>query len=177
VRAVVSDCQGVSRPYTGAVLSTNPSDGRRHGGFQYTYGVLQARVYIPRAGSRIADWPAVMTLGQSWPEDGEDDILENVQGTACAHFHSPLNVFAGLGGCDRYLRPGWHTVASDWEPGSVTWYYDGVKIAHVTQGVTSAPMYLVLVDTVSAKAPAIARPSAMRVQYVRVWQHAKPTSQ
>jgi beta-glucanase (GH16 family) len=174
VTASSSMCEGVQRPYTGALLSTNPDDRRIPGGFQYTYGAVQARVYIPPAGVNLADWPAVITLGQHWPEDGEDDILENLEGTACSHFHSPLNVFEGLGTCDEYLTPGWHTVASDWEPGSVTWYYDGAEIGKVTEGVTSAPMYLVIVNTVSVKGQAVTKPDTMRVAYVRVWQHPQP---
>jgi beta-glucanase (GH16 family) len=176
VTAVPSSCQGEQRPYTGAVLSTNPFDGRSSGGFEYTYGALEARVYVPRSGSVIADWPAVIALGRVWPQDGEDDVLENLEGTVCSHFHSPGYAPGGpLGGCDKFLKPGWHTVSSDWEPGSVTWYYDGAEIAHITQGVTSAPMYLVLVNTVSSKAePGVSRPDAMRVAYVRVWQHPTP---
>ena len=135
---------------------------------------MKARVYIPPAGVEIANWPTVMTLGQEWPQDGEDDILESLEGTVCAHFHSLVNVDAGLGACDRYLTPGWHTVASDWEAGSVTWYYDGAEVGRITEGVTSAPMYLVIVNTVSEKGPAVTRPATMRVAYVRVWQHPTP---
>jgi beta-glucanase (GH16 family) len=177
VTAVSSHCQGEQRPYTGALLSTNPYDGRKSGGFEYTYGALEAKVYVPPAGALIADWPAVITLGHVWPQDGEDDILENLEGTICSHFHSPGFEPGGpLGGCDKYLRPGWHLFSSDWEPGSVTWYYDGAEIAHITEGVTSAPMYLVLVNTVSVKGQAVSRPDAMRVAYVRVWQHPTPSS-
>jgi beta-glucanase (GH16 family) len=169
VTATPSQCRGGRRPYTGAVLSTNPHDGRSSGGFSYTYGALQARVYVPNSGSLVANWPAVITLGQVWPRDGEDDILENLGGVICSHFHSPGYAPGGtLGRCDPGFTPGWHTVAANWEPGSITWYYDGVEIAHFTKGVTSAPMYIVLVNTVSAKSLNVARPATMRVDYVRV---------
>lgn len=174
VTEISSTCKGVQRPYTGAVLSTNPRYRGSGDGFQYTYGALQARVDVPRSGLEVANWPAVLTLGQDWPRDGENDILESLEGTVCAHFHSLVNVNPGLGTCDRYMTPGWHTIASDWEPGSVTWYYDGAEIGRITEGVTAAPMYIVIVNTVSVKGPAVTRPDTMRVAYVRVWQH--PTS-
>ncbi len=173
VTSQYSRCKGISRVFSGAVLSTNPEDGRRYGGFQYRYGLVQARVYVPGSGSTVADWPAIITLGQHWPVDGEDDVMENLEGAVCSHFHSPGNAPGGdLGGCDPFFGPGWHTVSANWEPGSVSWYYDGIEIAHITHGVTSAPMYLVLVNSVSSKAPGIARASTMRVSYVRVWQEA-----
>jgi beta-glucanase (GH16 family) len=174
VTATASRCERKTRPYTGAVLMTDPKDGRRSGGFTYRYGALQALVYIPADGQAIADWPAVLTLGQHWPTDGEDDVMENLGGIVCAHFHSPGFAPGGpLGACDPGFRPGWHTVSSNWEPGQVTWYYDGIQIAHITEGVTSQPMYLVLVNTVSGKSLAVAKPDVERVAYVRVWQEAK----
>lgn len=166
VSAVSSTCGGATRPDTGALVSTNPDDGRSTPGFQYRYGVLQARVYLPRAvNGGIADWPAVWSDGQSWPADGEDDVLEGLRGEACWHFHDPLG---GPGGCSARLKPGWHIFASDWQPGSVTYYYDGARVGRISTGITSSPMYLILDDTVAAGEAATV--SAMRVSYVRVWQ-------
>lgn len=171
-----SSCANKTRPYTGAVLSTNPRDGRAAGGFAYRYGVLEAKVYVPAAAnSEIADWPGVIALGQVWPRDGEDDVMENLDGVVCSHFHSPGYAPGGnLGGCDPGFTPGWHVVSSDWKPGSASWYYDGIQIAHANKGITSSPMYIVLVNTVSKKAPQVDRPDAMRVAYVRVWQRRAP---
>jgi hypothetical protein len=176
VTADPSRCLGERRAYTGAIVTTNPA-GRGADGFQYRYGAMQARVFIPRKGGLIANWPTVMTLGQVWPKDGEDDVLEGLNGVDCLHFHSPGFAPGGtLGGCDPGIRPGWHTIASNWEPGSVTWYYDGVEVDRVNQGVTSAPMYLVLLNTVSQKGRDVSRPDTLRVAYVRVWQHPKPVT-
>lgn len=171
VTHVTSSCAGVIHPYTGAIASTNPDDGRKSGGFQYRYGVFEAKVYVPGKGGRLANWPAIATFGQVWPRDGEDDILEVVDGSACFHFHSPAYAAAGhLGGCDATLTAGWHTFASDWQPGSVTYYYDGAEVGRITKGVTSAPMYIVIVNTVSKKTPWVDQADALRVAYVRVWQ-------
>lgn len=175
VSHVRSFCSHQSRPFTGAVLSSNPRDGRAHGGFQYRYGLLEAKVFVPATpNSKIADWPGVIALGQVWPRDGEDDVMENLGGLVCSHFHSPGYAPGGnLGGCDPGFTPGWHVVSSVWEPGSASWYYDGIEVAHADHGITSAPMYLVLVNTVSNKALQVAMPDAMRVAYVRVWQRAR----
>jgi beta-glucanase (GH16 family) len=165
VTATPSTCGGETRPYTGSLVSTNPDDGAG-GGFQFTYGVVEARVYLPADGNQIANWPAIWTDGQVWPQDGEDDLLEGLGGQACYHFHDPLG---GPGNCDTSIAPGWHTFASDWQPGSVTYYYDGVNVGSITTGITSSPMYLILNNTVSPYSPNDSEADSMQVQYVRVW--------
>jgi beta-glucanase (GH16 family) len=168
VTAEPSTCGGATEPYTGALVTTNPDDGRASGGFQYTYGVLEARVYIPADGALIADWPAVWADGQSWPTDGEDDLLEGLGGSACSSLHGPL----GLTNACEHLTPGWHTFASDWEPGSVTYYYDGLAVFRFATDITSAPMFIVLDNSVrSIQGANITEADSMQVQYVRVWQH------
>lgn len=158
---------------TGAVLSTNPHDGRASGGFSYRYGLIEAKVWIPGKGRTAWDWPTIMTLGQSWPKDGEDDLLESLSGVICVHFHSPGFTGGANGVCDSGITPGWHTVAADWEPGSVTWYYDGVAVDRTTQGVTSDPMYVVLLNTASSHWASLSRADSLQVAYVRVWQHPR----
>ena len=162
-----STCGGVSYPYTGALVSTNPAEFRAGGGFQYTYGALEVRAYVPPDGTLLADWPGVWADGQSWPADGEDDLMEGLFGQACATFHNLLGVTRL---CDKTLAPGWHTFASDWEPGSITYYYDGVSIGTVTTGVTSDPMFIILDNTVHTNEANVTEPAVMQVQYVRVWQ-------
>jgi beta-glucanase (GH16 family) len=168
VTAAASRCGGVTRPYTGAMVTTNPADGRAGSGFQYTYGVLQARVYIPADGAQIADWPAVWTDGQSWPADGEDDLMEGLDGAACFHFHDSQG---HPGNCVHRLTSGWHTFASYWRPGVVTYYYDGARVGEIATGITAAPMYIAIENTVSPSGGDVTAADSMRVQYVRVWQH------
>ena len=163
-----SVCQGQAEPYTGALVSTNPDDGRANGGFQYTYGVLEARAYVPASTSLIQNWPAVWADGQNWPVDGEDDLMEGLGGQACYHFHSPLGA---PGECDDTVTPGWHTFASDWEPGMVTYYYDGNRVGSIATGITASPMYIIIDNTVSVDNLGISGPGTLKVAYVRVWQH------
>ena len=161
---------GISDPvYATGLVSTQ-------GKFSFTYGFIEARVWLPaEAGDpgEAANWPGVWADGQSWPEDGEIDIAEGLHGEVCAHFHGPADP-TGLGaggrtGCpDGNYAGGWHTFAANWEPGIVTYYYDGVDIGSVTSGITSAPMFLVL--SYVAGSP-LQVPDTMRVDYMRVWQH------
>jgi beta-glucanase (GH16 family) len=170
VSAERSRCDGRSLPYSGALVSTNPLDGRQGGGFEYTYGVVQARMYIPGAYGKITNWPALWTDGHDWPYDGEDDVMEGIGGEACFHFHSLHHAPHGPGGCVTDLQPGWHTFASDWQPGEVSYYYDGYLVGTVTVGVTGKPMFIVITNTVWKDEPDLTMPAALRVDYVRVWQ-------
>lgn len=168
VTHTASTCKGVTEPWTGSVVTTNPT-GRTSGGFQYKYGVAEARIYLPADGTGVANWPAFWSNGQSWPTDGENDILESMGNQVCSTFHDPLgapHVCLNTGA----ITPGWHTFGANWQPGSVTYYYDGKDVGTVTLGVTSAPMYLVLDNTVDSTGYTNNVADSMQVQYVRVWQ-------
>jgi beta-glucanase (GH16 family) len=158
--AKAENCGGVTRPYASGIVTTN-------GKFSFTYGYMEARIWLPGSGN-IADWPAFWAVGQNWPTDGEIDVLEGLGGQACAHFHNSAGQ-RGLcvGGT---FTGGWHTFAANWQPGSITCYYDGTKIWQDVSGVTSAPMYLIL-DLALDGSPSNTVPATMRVDYVRVWQH------
>ncbi len=162
---------GIADPlYAGGLVSTR-------GTFNFTYGFIEARVWLPGAPGDpgyVANWPGVWADGQNWPVDGEMDILEGINGQVCSYFHNAANSVVGLGagggtGCSSGIYTGgWHTFAANWEPGIITYYYDGVNIGSVTSGVTSAPMFLVL--DYDAELP-VRAPDTMKVDYVRVWQH------
>jgi beta-glucanase (GH16 family) len=158
--AKAEECGGVIEPYASGIVTTD-------GTFSFTYGYTKARIWLPGSGS-VAAWPGFWADGQNWPTDGEIDVLEGLGGQACAHFHNPAG---GPGACARgTFTGGWHTFAADWQPGSITYYYDGTEIWRTTSGVTSAPMYLILNLAVSGS-PSNTAPATMRVDYVRVWQH------
>ena len=165
-----SESCGISAEYAAGLINT---DGK----FNFTYGFIQARVWLPGAPGNpdyVANWPGVWTDGQNWPDDGEIDIAEGINGNVCAFFHNAATVYQALSpgggnGCPNGVyTEGWHTFAVNWEPGIITWYYDGVDIGSVTSGVTSAPMFLIL--DYDAQSPAHA-PETMQVDYIRVWQH------
>ena len=154
-------CGGVTQPYATGSVTT-------YGLFSFTYGYMEARVWLP-GSSEIADWPAFWADGQNWPADGEIDVLEGEGGHACATFHNSAGASET---CASGTFTGWHTFAADWEPGSVTFYYDGTEVWSDTSGITSAPMHLNigLELSTSITAPDTV-PASMQVDYVRVWQH------
>lgn len=153
-------CGGKVRSWTTGLVTTN-------GKYHYTYGASEARMYLPPgADGQPLNWPAFWANGQNWPTDGENDVMESMGGATGPHFHSRL-------GAPGFVVPGvwggWHTFGSVWEPGLVTYYYDGRRVGSISQGITGAPMYLIL-----GFAPATdgsTRPARLRVDYVRVWQH------
>lgn len=173
LRATKSSClanDGKTYPYRSGMVQSN-------GKFNYTYGVAEARVWLP-AGAGA--WPAFWSTGQNWPTDGEIDTMEAYgNDTAEYHYH-----YAGCGGdCGPGggvnipgATSGWHTYATKWEPGKITWYYDGKQVWQYTTGITSKPLYLVVNlgilgknwDTGQTIIPNL--PYTYRVDYVRVWQ-------
>ena len=159
-------------PFTGALISTNPHDGRARGGFQYTYGVLQARIYVPLIDGGVANWPTFWADGQKWPADGEDDVFEGLYGDACFHFHNVAHQYLALGGCLHRLGVGWHTFASEWTPRYIKYFYDGRLVRTVRGGITGAPMFIIVNNTVRRGYPLESEPDVMKVSYVRVWQQA-----
>ncbi len=163
VAARQATCGGTTRPFVAGIITT---DGK----FSYTYGFaeIRAKIAVNSAGQAY-DWPVFWTNGQNWPTDGEDDIVEGIGGDLCWHFHSPVGA---PGGCQQTpVTPGWHTYGADWEPGSVTYYYDGQVVGTITTGITGAPMYLILSFGVSSGNGGPVGAATFRIASVRVWQH------
>jgi len=153
---------GRTFPFTGAIVTTR-------GHFTFTYGYVEWMAYLPEsANGEIADWPALWADGTgTWPSTGEMDVLEGLGGTAEAHFISPSGNPGILAGT---TYRGWHTFGVAWQQSGATYYYDGKPIGTITQGITGAPMYLIMDNTISAMSPlASSYPQVMRIAWVRVW--------
>lgn len=162
--AKVETCGGVTHPYATGFVTTD-------GNYSYTYGFAEARIWMPGSSSACLDWPSFWQDGMgAWPDTGEEDIEECLGGQVGWHFHDPSGSPGGSVSTD--LWGGWHSFGADWEPGSVTFYYDGVDVGSVTSGVTGSPMYLIMgLGIGGGYGGAVSVPATMRVQYVRVWQH------
>ncbi len=156
-------CKGAVRPYAGALIHSNTK-------FQFSYGLYEVRAYLPAATpATIANWPAIWSDGQHWPKDGEIDTMEGLGGKACFNFHYSRRSAAPV--CPAGDFTGWHTFASDWEPGSITYFYDGVQVGQITTRITAAPEYLILNYTQGSWGGPTSVPAEMQIDYVRVWQH------
>ncbi|MBR4707968.1 MAG: glycoside hydrolase family 16 protein, partial [Pseudobutyrivibrio sp.] len=131
-----------AKNYTSARLrSTKPTEAL----FNTTYGYIESRIALPATAGA---WPAFWMLPQSttvygnWPVSGEIDILETCgafsdkgHDVACGtlHWGTPTHVYKGSGYVNLdsdYTY--FHTYAIDWEPGQITWYYDGKAINTLT---------------------------------------------
>jgi beta-glucanase (GH16 family) len=166
LQATSETCGGATEPYAGALVST-------YNHFSFTYGFVEVRAWLAGSGTTVYDWPQIWTDGQSWPADGEIDLLEGLQGSACYHWHGPPSGI-GYGACPSgTFTGGWHTFGVDWEPGVVTFYYDGFDVGSITSAtstITSSPMYLILVSSTSTSS-VVQAPAVERFDYVRVWEH------
>ena len=150
--------------YAGGLVNTYNS-------YQFTYGYIESRIYIPPTGSgAAANFPAFWADGTgTWPATGELDVMEVLGSCLAYHFHSTAGAF---GGCATIpITSGWHTFGADWQAGVVTYYYDGVQVGQITRGITGAPMYLILDNNVDTTygGPTVA-PADVQVDYVRAWQ-------
>jgi beta-glucanase (GH16 family) len=169
--------------------------------FNTTYGYIEARISLPETQGA---WPAFWMLPEStsiyggWPVSGEIDILETT-GTqtnkACStlHWGTPSHVYKGSGYTELNSELMYfHTYSVDWEPGKMTFYYDGQPIHVATNwesGISGAsdslsfdapfdqPFYMILnlaVDSGqfggSANKANFKDEINMYVDYVRVFQ-------
>jgi beta-glucanase (GH16 family) len=169
LRAVQRNCtadNGAVYPYASGLVNTYKS-------FRFTYGFVQARIYVPESGTVPVNFPAFWTDGTgTWPHTGELDVFEVLRSCGPGlgyHFHSDSG---GPGGCVSLSNPGgWHTFGADWQPGVVTYYYDGHQVGQITTGITGSPMYLILNNSVDpTSGGAVSAPRTLNVDYVSVWQ-------
>jgi hypothetical protein len=164
LRAVARPCRannGITYAYASGLVESAHD-------FTFTFGRLEARIWVPPGSGAVRNWPAFWANGTgTWPTTGELNVMEGLEGRACWHFHSPSG---GPGGCASWANPGgWHTFAADWRSGSVTYFYDGDQVGRIALGITSSPMYLVLNLGLSSQvSPPVTVPSDMLVDYVRV---------
>ncbi len=144
--------------------------------FDQAYGYAEARMFLPASGTKIANWPGFWANGYqstcgTWPCAGENDIMEGLGGYAHWHFHGPNNYNPG-GGPNTNLS-GWHIFAALWQPGTITYYYDGVSVGSISSSnITSAKMAYLLQNSVSPAdhygGPMLI-PATVLVDYVHVY--------
>jgi beta-glucanase (GH16 family) len=156
--------------YTGGQIDTNDH-------FNPTYGYFEARMYTPGSNGQISNWPAWWMFGPNWPSGSEIDTFEGFHGYAGWHFCFPDPTACDWQGNYQSTQDftGWHTYAVDWQPTSIIYYYDGVKVGTLTTGASTAnqPMQLVIDNTTGPldnQAGPLVVPATIKVDYVRAWK-------
>jgi beta-glucanase (GH16 family)/fibronectin type 3 domain-containing protein len=168
---------GVTEPLTSGMINTGGIQGISTPGFAFTYGFIDVRMQCA-PGSGI--WSALWMLPVSHQDaPGELDVVEN---TAVA----PTTYNYGYHTGDIWIQTpesfnttaGYHDYGLDWEPGSLTWYLDGVAQRTYTGANVPAQAEYAILNLDCDNAPgwtgptSAALPSAsMNVDYIRVWQH------
>lgn len=105
----------------------------------FKYGIMEAKIKFPEGqGYLPAFWmmPTDENLYGQWPKCGEIDIAEvmgqdttKLYGTI--HYGEPHAESQGTTTVTKKnnFADAWHTLAVEWEPGSIKWYLDG-KLYH-----------------------------------------------
>lgn len=179
-KQTVTAANGQTYHYTSGMISTGPSSSGAAAKFTFTYGYMEIRARVP---SGQGFWPAFWTLpaNLNWPPEIDVfEILGNTPTVINMHYHYP-NGSGGDGDTGATwtgpnFSDGWHTYAVDWEPGSLTWYVDGVARRQYTNtNVVAQPMYLLANLAVGGNWPgspntATPFPNSLQIDYIRVWQ-------
>ncbi len=163
----------LNSPTSGGLVSTNPDDNQPgHTGFQIaptpTKPVfVEFKATLPATASgTVANWPALWLDGQTWPEDGEIDLMEGGGGYTTYHVHYGTGSGSAQGATVNDLS-GTHTYGVLWTTSGFTFLYDGAVVGTVNVALTS-PMYLLMENSYSSADPTVF-PATMDVRYVRVW--------
>ena len=170
------------KQYTSARLKT---EGKK----TFTYGRFEARMKLPYGQGM---WPAFWMLGgNSWPDTGEIDIMENLgREPSIAHgtMHGP-GYSGAAGPTASYTLPGgvklsddFHVFAVEWETNAIRWYVDGSLYSTKTPAdiqshtwVFDHPFFIILNLAVGGDWPGApdattVLPQSMRIDYVHVCQ-------
>ena len=145
--------------------------------FSQTYGYFEMRAELP-AGQGF--WPAFWLLPENgaWPPEldvmevlgNNTSVLYNTVHTAELGYHTA----AGDGGVTvADMSSGYHTYGVDWEPNTITFYFDGQAIySTATPSDMNSPMYMIANLAAGGNWPGAVTPGStgqMNIDYIRAY--------
>ena len=154
--------------------------------FSQTYGYFEMRAELP-AGKGLApafwllpednSWPPeldVMEMIGSQPNELVTTVHSQVSGAnelSSTHFDTSAGTYA------PGMTTGFHTYGVDWEPNTITWYFDGQEVFQTaTPADMNKPMYMIADLTVGSWAgspdASTPFPAQMKIDYLRAYQTA-----
>lgn len=171
----------------GIVSSRDAIQDATHAGRLDDSFYVEARVRVPAADGAVVNWPAFWSTGFGpWPVTGEIDILEGLRGQAKFNYHYACA--DGGGRCQFGAQPHpatsgdgqWHTygalrrLATIDSPPTITYFFDGVAVATITEDVVASPHYIIFTYTSHDSNNPIAPDTTMHVDWVRSWSLDQP---
>jgi beta-glucanase (GH16 family) len=151
--------------------------------YNFKYGTVEFRAKFP-GGS--GTWPAIWLLGANcqdsnpttaddsgdcaWPSSGSDEIdIAEFPGNGRTTVNQQIHSGANNGGCTPSLTDAsanYHTYQLVWSAGDLVWKIDGTQTCHVTTGVPSSFMFLII--NVASQGNTASLPQSMNVDYVTI---------
>lgn len=110
-----------------------------------------------------------------WPRDGEIDYPE---GDLSRTFYGALHQAGSDRNIAHLIQSGarftsWHTATTEWGPGRVEFFLDGVSIGVSTVGVPDKPMHYILqTESCLTGCPAPGTAGHLQVDWVAIWAKA-----
>lgn len=157
------------RPYVSGMLSS-------YGKFSFQYGYAQFVAKLPEGRGLWSAFWMLPTSGK-WPP--EIDALEDWGDQREVHmFIHPAGVPQQA---ESLVLPSFastfHTYGVDWEPGSISWYVDGVLRARYVGSITNRMYLLADLAITAGRAPGSSErfPKSVVIRSIEVWQHPSKT--
>ncbi len=170
IRSTVVASNGQTYQYRSGLVESSKT-------FNFVYGAFETRVWMPGGTTAIPyNWGATWLNGDhnSWPDHGENDVMENLSGGPTVHYHFGSPDIDGKVNPPS-IAPGgwsnsWHTYACVWNASGADYYYDGNLIGHLAIADPN-PKYIVLNYGISTqRGGPLLVPNTMKVDYARVWK-------
>jgi beta-glucanase (GH16 family) len=158
-------------PYTSGMLTT-------YGTFAQTYGYFEMRAELP-AGQGLAPAFWLLPENKSWPP--ELDVMEVIGSdptSLVTTVHSDSTgkpIATGQTTQVADTTAGFHTYAVDWEPNTITWYFDGNEVFQTaTPADLHQSMFMVVNLGVGGVWPgspnsSTAFPATMQIDYIHAF--------